>query len=107
MRDCANKIFHQEGVLGFFQGTAARVLRIAPQFGFSLLAYEYLAAQMASLYPDTMLYSQQVVVPPTTNAFVDPYDYRTAFSAPGTAAQSIQPIQRYMNRSTDDSFGQN
>jgi solute carrier family 25 (mitochondrial aspartate/glutamate transporter), member 12/13 len=48
MRDCLAKIYQQEGVYGFFQpgATAARVLRIAPQFGFSLLAYEYLAAQM-------------------------------------------------------------
>jgi hypothetical protein len=84
MRDCATKIYQQEGVIGFFQGAGPRVLRIAPQFGFSLLAYEYLA-QMAGLRQN-----QQVVPAPLTNAFVDPYDYQAAFPGGGQSRHSSQ-----------------
>jgi hypothetical protein len=39
-----------------------------------------------------MMFNQQVASPPPTNAFVDPYDYQTAFPDCPAAAQSIQPI---------------
>lgn len=40
--DAANKIFKDEGFKAFFKGGPARVLRSAPQFGFTLAAYEFL-----------------------------------------------------------------
>jgi solute carrier family 25 aspartate/glutamate transporter 12/13 len=71
IRDCATKIYRAEGPPGFFRGAAARVLRIAPQFGISLLAYEQITQGFG--FP-------QAANPPT-NAPVDPRDYRTAFPA--------------------------
>jgi solute carrier family 25 aspartate/glutamate transporter 12/13 len=43
IRDCVTKMYHQEGWRSFFRGGTARVLRLAPQFGISLMAYEQLA----------------------------------------------------------------
>jgi solute carrier family 25 aspartate/glutamate transporter 12/13 len=73
--DCFRKIYSSEGLAGLFRGSTVRVLRIAPQFGISLLAYEQL--------------SQWTGLPanhPPTNAPVDPNDYHTAFPA-----RAIQP----------------
>ncbi|SPO32072.1 related to calcium-binding mitochondrial carrier protein [Ustilago trichophora] len=40
--DCATKIIAEEGPKAFFKGSLARVLRSSPQFGATLVAYEYL-----------------------------------------------------------------
>ena len=40
--DCARQIMTQEGPKAFFKGSMARVLRSSPQFGATLVAYEYL-----------------------------------------------------------------
>jgi solute carrier family 25 (mitochondrial aspartate/glutamate transporter), member 12/13 len=69
IRDCATKIYATEGLAGFFRGAAARVTRIAPQFGISLLAYEQI----------TQGFGFTQAADPPTNAPVDPRDYRTAF----------------------------
>lgn len=42
IRDCASRIFHEEGMRAFFKGGPARVLRSSPQFGFTLAGYEVL-----------------------------------------------------------------
>ncbi|CAD6971979.1 unnamed protein product, partial [Tilletia controversa] len=40
--DCAVKIMKEEGFKAFYKGSMARVLRSSPQFGATLVAYEYL-----------------------------------------------------------------
>lgn len=72
IRDCAKSIYLNEGIGGFFLGAGARVLRIAPQFGITLLTYEYLTEAVGSQ-------RRSVTPSPPTNAFIEPYDYRTAF----------------------------
>ncbi|KAK0547243.1 mitochondrial aspartate-glutamate transporter agc1 [Tilletia horrida] len=42
--DCAATIFREEGFRAFYKGSMARVLRSSPQFGATLVAYEYLQA---------------------------------------------------------------
>ncbi|KAI5369613.1 Putative mitochondrial carrier protein [Septoria linicola] len=42
IRDCARKVFRDEGFKAFFKGGPARILRSSPQFGFTLAAYEVL-----------------------------------------------------------------
>ncbi|RMD39709.1 hypothetical protein DV735_g5424, partial [Chaetothyriales sp. CBS 134920] len=42
IRDCARKIYRDEGFRAFFKGGPARILRSSPQFGFTLAAYEVL-----------------------------------------------------------------
>jgi len=42
--DCASKIMAEEGFRAFYKGSMARVLRSSPQFGATLVAYEYLQA---------------------------------------------------------------
>ncbi|KAE8233509.1 hypothetical protein CF326_g1446 [Tilletia indica] len=42
--DCAVKIMKEEGFKAFYKGSMARVLRSSPQFGATLVAYEYLQA---------------------------------------------------------------
>ncbi|TFK56855.1 mitochondrial carrier [Heliocybe sulcata] len=42
MADAFAKIYQEEGFRAFFKGGPARILRSSPQFGFTLLAYEYL-----------------------------------------------------------------
>jgi solute carrier family 25 aspartate/glutamate transporter 12/13 len=71
IRDCAQKIYVQEGLPGLFRGSAVRVVRIAPQFGISLLAYEKLSEWIGLSAADR----------PPTDPPVDPADYRTAFPA--------------------------
>ena len=69
IRDCASQILANEGTSAFFRGATARVLRIAPQFGIALLAYEQFAQGLGV----------SNAASPPTNAPVDPRDYRTAF----------------------------
>lgn len=42
LRDCAAKIWRDEGFRAFFKGGPARIVRSSPQFGFTLAAYELL-----------------------------------------------------------------
>ena len=42
LRDCAKKIYQQEGFKAFFKGGPARILRSSPQFGFTLAGFELL-----------------------------------------------------------------
>ncbi|EIN13882.1 mitochondrial carrier [Punctularia strigosozonata HHB-11173 SS5] len=42
MGDAFARIYQEEGFKAFFKGGPARILRSSPQFGFTLLAYEYL-----------------------------------------------------------------
>ncbi|KAK4508288.1 hypothetical protein PRZ48_002026 [Zasmidium cellare] len=42
LRDCARKVFQEEGFKAFFKGGPARIVRSSPQFGFTLAAYEVL-----------------------------------------------------------------
>jgi len=42
LTDAFVKIYREEGFGALFKGGPARVLRSSPQFGFTLLAYEYL-----------------------------------------------------------------
>lgn len=42
LRDCAVKVYKEEGFKAFFKGGPARILRSSPQFGFTLAAYEVL-----------------------------------------------------------------
>ena len=40
--DCARKVYAEEGGTAFFKGGPARIFRSAPQFGVTLLVYEFL-----------------------------------------------------------------
>jgi solute carrier family 25 aspartate/glutamate transporter 12/13 len=42
MRDCARRLYVEEGASAFWKGFAPRMARSAPQFGLTLLAYEVL-----------------------------------------------------------------
>lgn len=42
LRDCASKVFKEEGFKAFFKGGPARIVRSSPQFGFTLAGYELL-----------------------------------------------------------------
>ncbi|CCM00026.1 uncharacterized protein FIBRA_02052 [Fibroporia radiculosa] len=42
MGDAFVKIYQEEGFKAFFKGGPARIIRSSPQFGFTLVAYEYL-----------------------------------------------------------------
>jgi solute carrier family 25 aspartate/glutamate transporter 12/13 len=81
IRDCATNIYRNEGWQTLFRGSVARVLRIAPQFGVSLLAYEQLSQWREGE-------SGQDRRPPT-NAPIHPQDYRNAFLSP--SADRAQP----------------
>lgn len=41
--DCTQKVYAQEGFSAFWKGTGARVCRSSPQFGVTLLTYEFLS----------------------------------------------------------------
>ncbi|TKY87655.1 hypothetical protein EX895_003236 [Sporisorium graminicola] len=51
--DCATKIMAEEGPRAFFKGSLARVLRSSPQFGATLVAYEYLQKFLPYPYEET------------------------------------------------------
>jgi len=40
--DCARKVYKSEGPKAFFKGVVPRIMRSSPQFGVTLLAYEFL-----------------------------------------------------------------
>ena len=46
--DCAKKIYREEGAGAFLKGGKMRVFRSSPQFGITLLSYEYMQRQTAS-----------------------------------------------------------
>jgi solute carrier family 25 aspartate/glutamate transporter 12/13 len=95
IKDCASMIYKREGISGFFLGSGARVCRIAPQFGITLLVYD----SVRDLTGNSRVRTGTPPSPPT-NAFVEPYDYHTAFPI-----RSFQPktkeISDFMN-----TFGQ-
>ena len=76
IRDCATQIYQQEGWQAFWRGAWPRVLRIAPQFGISLLAYKQLT-QWLGLGPHSNSSSPRGG--PPTNAPIHPHDYRLIF----------------------------
>lgn len=78
IRDCATTIYRTEGVEAFFRGSIARTLRIAPQFGISLLAYEEISQWMAS--PTYNMSIEAGIHGPPTYAPIDPRDYQDSFS---------------------------
>lgn len=49
LRDCARKIWQQEGLKAFFKGGPARIMRSSPQFGFTLAGYEVLQRSKLAL----------------------------------------------------------
>jgi solute carrier family 25 aspartate/glutamate transporter 12/13 len=69
IRDCVTKMYQNEGIFAFFQGSVMRVLRIAPQFGLSLLLYENL----------TNLTGLEKCRRPPSNLPIDPVEYSNAF----------------------------
>ena len=85
IRDCVTKMYLNEGIPAFFQGSLMRVLRIAPQFGLSLLLYENL----------TKVTGFDKARRPPSNLPIDPDDYRDAFA-------NLQPnepgfLQKWVN----------
>ena len=69
IQDCATQIYEKEGLSALFRGSLVRTLRIAPQFGLSVWAYEHLSGWMGI----------RSACHPPTDVFVDPKDYREAF----------------------------
>jgi solute carrier family 25 (mitochondrial aspartate/glutamate transporter), member 12/13 len=67
IRDCFVKVYRKEGLSAFYQGMTVRTMRVAPQLGISVLAYEQLAQW-------TGLHSSQTRIAPT-NVFADPHHY--------------------------------
>jgi solute carrier family 25 aspartate/glutamate transporter 12/13 len=49
--DCARKVYAKEGAKAFFKGVVPRVFRSAPQFGVTLLTYEFLQRYVWSQTP--------------------------------------------------------
>lgn len=52
MADAFSKIYREEGFKAFFKGGPARIIRSSPQFGFTLVAYEYLHKFLPYPYQD-------------------------------------------------------
>lgn len=96
IRDCATKIFNQEGFTAFWKGSGMRVCRSSPQFGVTLLSYEKLA----------QFFGVSANAPPT-NAPIDPTDYRTAFSTGsiGNKTDDIHGFLENMGLKQLDPFG--
>lgn len=40
IRDCVRTMYRDEGITSFFRGASQRVLRLSPQFGITMIAYE-------------------------------------------------------------------
>ncbi|KAI0715020.1 mitochondrial carrier [Earliella scabrosa] len=51
LADAFAKIYREEGFRAFFKGGPARIIRSSPQFGFTLVAYEYLHKASDDCYP--------------------------------------------------------
>lgn len=83
--DCFTKIYQQEGPHAFFRGSAMRILRISPQFGISLVAYEQLS----------QLLGVQGLLSPTTVP-VHPKDYFEAFPARKATANKFDDADRFL-----------
>jgi solute carrier family 25 (mitochondrial aspartate/glutamate transporter), member 12/13 len=80
IQDCAMKIYQQEGIEAFFRGSSMRVLRIAPQFGLSLMLYETIVSALGF----------EKARHPPTNIPIDPNDYLVAFPRHCEVAGFIQ-----------------
>jgi solute carrier family 25 (mitochondrial aspartate/glutamate transporter), member 12/13 len=74
IRASATLIYQAEGWQAFFRGSMVRVLRIAPQFGISLLGYEQLTQWFGN---DDGRHNSRHHAP--TSAPILPQDYRSAF----------------------------
>lgn len=76
--DCAKKIYKEEGAGAFWKGTRARVARLSPQFGITLLTYELLQKYFDVDYSErcdgTRANKSSTLVekPPTTNEQKEP-----------------------------------
>jgi solute carrier family 25 (mitochondrial aspartate/glutamate transporter), member 12/13 len=73
IRDCVTKIYHQEGLSAFFQGSLMRILRIAPQFGLSLMIYE----NFANLFGFDKAMRPPLNLPIGTNDYANAFPSRT------------------------------
>ncbi|EGG18680.1 EF-hand domain-containing protein [Cavenderia fasciculata] len=67
IRDCAQKIWREEGFRAFFKGCVARVFRSSPQFGVTLLSYEMLQKHLLPHAPAR----------PPTSAPISERDWKT------------------------------
>ena len=74
LTECALKILQNEGISAFFKGAEMRVFRSSPQFGITLLSYEFFGRIL-----DKKDNKVRFTTPPT-NAVVSYGDYLQAFS---------------------------
>lgn len=63
MIDAFRKIYREEGFRAFWKGTAARVVRSSPQFGFTLITYELLQRYLYIDFGGTRPTGSEVNVP--------------------------------------------
>ncbi|CAE6417793.1 unnamed protein product [Rhizoctonia solani] len=95
--DAFKTILREEGPSAFFKGGVARVVRSSPQFGFTLVAYEYLHKWLP--YPGDKTPSQQIETALTTghedlsrirarNALKILLDVHSDFERKGSAAKA-------------------
>ena len=80
---CAMKIYEEEGASAFFKGAEMRVFRSSPQFGITLLAYEFLGRLMDTAKKENGVpggYADKKFATPPTNAPIMYGDYLRAFS---------------------------
>lgn len=70
IRDCALRLYQEEGISSFFRGASMRVMLLAPQFGISICLYDQLSRVLGSRLP-----------PSAANAYVYPVDFDEAFTS--------------------------
>eukprot|EP01133_Synstelium_polycarpum_P004029 gene4029-4666_t len=90
IRDCAQKIWREEGFRAFFKGCVARVFRSSPQFGVTLLSYEMLQKQFLPHVPPK----------PPTSAPISERDWNNL-----RASAPVEKVQEMENKF--GSFNQN
>lgn len=95
----------EEGFKALFKGGPARVLRSSPQFGFTLLAYEYLhkvsvrlSAVSAVTHPQQCTNIQFL---PVSCRFLLPYDWCTALTADWLAVSVAREAEGDSNSAHD------
>ncbi|GAM25591.1 hypothetical protein SAMD00019534_087660 [Acytostelium subglobosum LB1] len=82
IRDCAQKIWREEGFRAFFKGCVARVFRSSPQFGVTLLSYEMLQKHLMPHVPPK----------PPTSAPISQRDWNT-LRGQATPVQKVQEME--------------
>ncbi|EFA86232.1 EF-hand domain-containing protein [Heterostelium album PN500] len=82
IRDCAQKIWREEGFRAFFKGCVARVFRSSPQFGVTLLSYEMLQKHLLPHAPPK----------PPTSAPISERDWNTLRRA-STPVEKVQEME--------------